>query len=344
MNLVHRDVSPQNILLSRDGHVRLSDFGIAKAMSGIRELSSIMRVQGKVSYLSPEQARNEPLDRRSDVFSLGVVLYLAALGRRPFAGPGERDERAIARLLSGELTHPLQVEPSFSPALAEIIVRALQNDPARRYATAADMRHDLELWLSTSGPLISEQEVAVELHARCGQAIEHQQILIRAALSWDEEAHPKEPSVPPSSRRTLTHESGTFPSAALQERPTAPLGPEPRVTRLSWAARALGAGALGLGAALVWLVPDRHHEGAPAPVLQHPVASASPHASSSPTGAEAVTPAQGAAPVTIAPAVDPRSLPTVPRVEPKARATHPRPQPAPTRQVRSRLGPVERDL
>jgi eukaryotic-like serine/threonine-protein kinase len=345
MNLVHRDVSPQNILMSRDGHVLLSDFGIAKAMSGIRELSSIMRVQGKASYLSPEQARNEPLDRRSDIFSLGVVLYLAALGRRPFARPDERDERAIARLLSGELTHPLQVDPSFSPALAEIIVRSLQKDPARRYATAADMRQDLELWLATSGRIISEQDVAGELQVRCGRAIEQQQLLIRAALSWDEEAHPKETTASPASaRRTSMDKSGTFPSSAVREPPTAPLALAPRATRLSWAARATVVGALALAAASVGLWPEHHPArlrsvGPPLVALRlaRHLASRQPVTQSSTRPLlrdvlEQVPPGPGGQHLVHAPKQASRGSTAPPRSQPTSRPG------------RHQLGPVERDL
>ncbi len=223
MNLVHRDVSPQNILLSRDGHVRLSDFGIAKAMSGMRELSSVVHVQGKAAYLSPEQARHEPLDRRSDIFSLGTVLYLAALGRRPFARPDDRVEQGLARLLRGEFLHPRSLNPAFPAELGEIIVRAMQSDPAQRYQTAADMRHDLELWLARSGPFIAEQAVARSLDERCGPAIERQQALIRAAMSCDLDEPPLSArGAPHSVRPPDVHESGTFRSATHLDAPEAP--------------------------------------------------------------------------------------------------------------------------
>jgi serine/threonine protein kinase len=345
MNLVHRDVSPQNILLSRDGHVRLSDFGIAKAMSGIRELSSIMRVQGKVSYLSPEQARNEPLDRRSDVFSLGVVLYTAALGHRPFAGPGERDEQAMARLLRGELMHPLRINPSFPSDLADIIVRSLQREPAQRYATAAEMRHDLERWLASSGPLITEDAVAQVLHERCGPAIEHQQMLIRAALSWDAEARPVEgPPTPVGDRHLLTHESGMFPSAALHEAPTNRLPPPPRPARLYRSAPALAVSALGLGA-LVWLLADRHTEPRRASPPQRLTSSLSQPASEVPARA---TPTQAAPTTAPAPLAAPsvsagRTALANPKRPPKAKPSSERP-PALPPSSRPGLGPVEREL
>ena len=248
MKLVHRDVSPQNILLSRDGHVRISDFGIAKAMCSLRNHSPASLVQGKAAYLSPEQSRDEPLDRRSDIFSLGAVLYLAAVGRRPFARRNLPACPAQLRPLQWSFAPPLQVNPSLPPPLAAIIERAMATDPLRRYQTAAEMRHELELWLSTSGPLVAEQDVARILDARCGDVIEHQQKLIRVAISWEREARQGEATRtgeaqdPTESAPRGPTESGTLPSAALRER-RAP-------ARSALRARGLSACLMALAAAL----------------------------------------------------------------------------------------------
>jgi serine/threonine-protein kinase len=233
MNLVHRDVSPQNILLSRDGHVRLSDFGIAKAMSGTRELSSIVHVQGKAAYLSPEQARNEPLDRRSDVFSLGTVLYLAALGHRPFSLPGGTPEQALARLLGGEFLHPLKIDPRFPLGLAAIILRAMRAEPSQRYQTAAEMRHDLEAWLARSGSFLAEQAVAQTLEERCGASLERQQARLRAAMSRETQDWPPASERAGAARPDEIPRSGTFRSApnAAVPPPASARGTQPEERR-----------------------------------------------------------------------------------------------------------------
>ena len=182
LGLVHRDVSPQNILLSRDGHVRLSDFGIAKAMDNRREATAAGQVKGKLAYMSPEQARNDELDRRSDVFSLGIVLYCAVLGKRPFSRPGERRDQALSRLLKVDYARPREVDPTCPAEIASIIERAMQQDPAARYQSADELRHDLERWLLTSGALTTEHDVARALHERCGVRLDQRWGSIRAAL------------------------------------------------------------------------------------------------------------------------------------------------------------------
>jgi serine/threonine protein kinase len=357
MNLVHRDVSPQNILLSRDGHVRLSDFGIAKAMSGMRELSSTVQVQGKMSYLSPEQAGNEPLDRRSDIFSLGTVLYLTALGSRPFTQPGEHAERGLARLLRGEYPHPLEISPSFPRGLATIIVRALEREPARRYQTAADMRQELELWLGRSGPMLGEQAVAQALQERCGLEIRRQQELIRSSLRCDVGVPEKSADV--TFRSVAVAESGTFraatSAASLEpagsvEPPTAPnrpFSPLPAKRRWPRTALVLTVCASALAASL-WFALVR------GPGLE---VNARERTSDSPATADGST-ALPPSDTTLGSAAPTRSsgpaanreqpLPTVtvdalPTVTP----TTPRPGAGPARSANKKgsgLGPVEREL
>jgi Protein kinase domain len=172
LTLVHGDVSPQNILISRDGHVKLSDFGLAHA-----SMPSVMapaRASGKRAFMSPEQSDGRALDRRSDVFSLGVVLYLATVGRLPFAGTH-----------GGEMPFvpPRQVMPGFPRVLARIIERALKANPSERYQTAAAFRLDLDQWLAVSGPLLTESDIARVLTARRGLALDRREASIRCFAS-----------------------------------------------------------------------------------------------------------------------------------------------------------------
>jgi serine/threonine protein kinase len=193
LGLVHRDVSPQNILISRDGHVRLSDFGIAKARDNRREATAAGQVKGKLAYMSPEQARNDELDRRSDVFSLGIVLYCAVLGKRPFSRPGERRDQALARLLNVDYARPREVDPACPAEIASVIERAMQQDPAHRYQSADDLRQDLERWLLASGALTTEHDVARALNDRCGPSLDQRASSIRAALDGPIEVPRSEP-------------------------------------------------------------------------------------------------------------------------------------------------------
>jgi len=193
LGLVHRDVSPQNILISRDGHVRLSDFGIAKAADNRREATVVGQVKGKLAYMSPEQALSDELDRRSDIFSLGVVLYCAVLGRRPFSRAGERRAQALARLLNVDYARPLDVDPTCPVEIASIIERAMQKDPALRYQSADELRQDLERWLLGSGALTTEHAVARALNDRCGVTLEQRANSIRAALEVPLSAPRSEP-------------------------------------------------------------------------------------------------------------------------------------------------------
>jgi serine/threonine-protein kinase len=140
LGLVHRDVSPQNVFVTYGGDVKLLDFGVATAAHRLTQTAS-GEVKGKYAYMSPEQCRGEPLDRRSDIFALGTVLYELATLRRLFKRPNELQVmRAITEEPIPRPTHEL---PDFPPALEAVCVRALARDPDDRYATAAEMREDL---------------------------------------------------------------------------------------------------------------------------------------------------------------------------------------------------------
>ncbi|HEY8431115.1 MAG TPA: serine/threonine-protein kinase [Sandaracinaceae bacterium] len=142
MGIVHRDVSPQNILVTFSGDVKLVDFGIAKAGRGQMESTGSGQLKGKVPYMSPEQAQGQNLDHRSDIFSLGIILFELCTGRRLFRGQNEMD--TLRRIVEGEYPRPRDLNPSLSPRLEEIIMRALEKSPERRYQSARDMQADLE--------------------------------------------------------------------------------------------------------------------------------------------------------------------------------------------------------
>ncbi len=141
LDIVHRDVSPENILVSRDGAVKLTDFGVVKsAITAQNTVAGV--VKGKWSYMSPEQVSSRPLDGRSDVFSLGIVLYEVSVGRRLFRG--DSLPATVNAVMLAQVTPPSSLVPNFPPQLERILMTALSRDPDLRYRTAHDFAVALE--------------------------------------------------------------------------------------------------------------------------------------------------------------------------------------------------------
>jgi serine/threonine-protein kinase len=141
LGIVHRDVSPHNVLISEQGEVKLTDFGIAKAL-GRRERTGQGVIKGKLAFMSPEQASGAELDARSDLFAVGTILYLMFTGRRPFEAA--TDLEIILRVQQCQFALPQEVKPDISPRIAEIIVKAMRLPPSERYQTAEEMLIDVE--------------------------------------------------------------------------------------------------------------------------------------------------------------------------------------------------------
>jgi serine/threonine protein kinase len=141
LGLVHRDVSPSNVLLGYAGGVKLTDFGIVKPTEST-EYTATGALKGKLPYLSPEQARCERLDRRTDVYAMGLVLYEITTGRRMHRA--ESEVGLLARVCEGVYTPPTAFLPEYDVELAEIVRHTLEPDVTRRYATAREVAADLE--------------------------------------------------------------------------------------------------------------------------------------------------------------------------------------------------------
>jgi serine/threonine protein kinase len=148
LGLVHRDVSPANILIGYDGNVKVVDFGIAKATQRTTETHSGL-LKGKVAYMSPEQCLGNPVDRRSDIFCLGIVLYELVTIRRLFKGAN--DFLTMSAITHGEIPRPSVYRPDIHPQLEAIILKALAATPEQRYQTADDMRAALEHYAAHAG-------------------------------------------------------------------------------------------------------------------------------------------------------------------------------------------------
>ena len=146
--VVHRDVKPENIMVRADGYVKVLDFGLAKLLEQPADGADAPAetqagaVMGTLAYMSPEQAAGEPLDARTDVWSLGVVLYELATGRKPFAGSNRRE--TVNAILSDEPQPATEADPALPPALDHILLKALEKDRELRYQTASDLRADLK--------------------------------------------------------------------------------------------------------------------------------------------------------------------------------------------------------
>lgn len=155
LGLVHRDVSPANILVDRDGTVKLSDFGIAKD-TRVSTLSGSMR--GTVTYMAPEQCRGHAFDRRADVFSLGVILHELISGRRLFWA--ENDVASLHKVLSAPIPDPRDAVPSLAPELCAIAMRAITRETDQRIASAAELADRLESFAARAGIVLGARAVA----------------------------------------------------------------------------------------------------------------------------------------------------------------------------------------
>lgn len=142
--VVHRDLKPTNILLDEMGHPYLTDFGLAKLMTGDANMTKTGNIVGTPSYMSPEQLRGEPLDQRSDVYSLGIILYQMLTGRKPFEGDSSDIVSMIYKHLEKAPTPPSAHNPSILPEVEAIVLRALAKDPDDRYGSVGDMAADLQ--------------------------------------------------------------------------------------------------------------------------------------------------------------------------------------------------------
>lgn len=225
LHLVHRDVSPQNVMIGYDGQVKLVDFGIAKLKNqSVQTRDGVLK--GKLCYMAPEQIHNE-IDHRSDIFAIGVILWEILALRRMWGDLG--DAAIITRLLTNDIPRLRDVVPDIDPELDRICSKALAPDRERRYARASDMQRDLEAYLGRSAVDVSQQAIGNLLDRSCRALREETQTTLQHKIR----------SLGMSLSEDVDHTEGNDIAQPSQLVPT-----PPRHRR--WLATAAGAGVVAL--------------------------------------------------------------------------------------------------
>lgn len=304
--LVHRDVSPQNLLVGTDGVCRITDFGVARAatrLSGTR----VGQLKGKIAYMAPEQALGHAdIDRRADVFAGGIVLWEVLAGRRLFKAANEAG--TLSRVLNDPISNLQAVAPDVDAALSEVAMKALERDRDKRFATAAQFADALERAATQAGQLASPKELAQYVSSVLGDEIAQQRDAVRAWLARSEPSQ-----VSPLSRGPI---SSSVSSAAMfvpregdqtvaepmsRSQVTMAAPATPRRTGLYFA---IGAAVLLLGGAGLFLLGRSSKSATTSPAVTAPVVVAPPAPSVEPAappsstspGPASAEPAPSAAP------------------------------------------------
>ncbi|MFN7134944.1 MAG: serine/threonine protein kinase, partial [Myxococcales bacterium] len=176
LGIVHRDVSPQNIIVSFEGQVKLVDFGIAKARLAGKNETEHGAMKGKYVYFSPEQTRSKPLDGRSDIFAAGICLYELLTGRLPFDG---KMIDVLGRISRCEFDRPSLHNPNVAPELEQIVLKAMTLRAEDRFQTALEMNEALMQYLHTAWPRFSRNQVAHLAQYLCKEELEQEGVPLR---------------------------------------------------------------------------------------------------------------------------------------------------------------------
>jgi serine/threonine protein kinase len=194
--VVHRDVSPQNILIDSSGTVKIIDFGIARARDRLAAKTRTGSIKGKIQFMSPEQATGRPVDRRADVWGAGAVLYKLLAGKPPFEG--QNKYQTLHQIASGQRPPPLP--SNVPPAVAAIAMRALSYDANDRFATALELRRALEMAMTELGLVASSSELSSLLQEHLADRFQRRREEIDRALRAAEERDRQLPAIVSSLR------------------------------------------------------------------------------------------------------------------------------------------------
>lgn len=300
-SLVHRDVSPQNLLVGVDGVCRITDFGVARAATRLAG-TRVGQLKGKIAYMAPEQALGQTdLDRRADVFAAGIVLWEVLAGRRLFKS--ENEAATLSRVLNDPIPVLHEAAPHVDPALSEIVMKALERDRDKRYATAAEFADALERVATALGKLAAPKELAQYVTGVLGAEIEQQRDAVRAWLARSEpsQAAPFVRSAVASSvssaAMVVPGEGDLTVAEPLSKSQVTVLAPPaPKRTGLLIGVAA----ALLVGGVLLFLL-GRSTGSGPGPAPTAAAVAVAP----SPTPSARAEPAPPAAPSAVSPAIDP---------------------------------------
>ena len=185
LDIVHRDISPQNVLVSYEGEVKLIDFGIAKAVSRSSKTQAGV-LKGKFGYMSPEQVRGLPLDQRSDIFALGTVLYELCTGRRLFSG--ESDFAVLDKVRNAHVLPPRQRNAQIPERLEQVIMRALQRDADARFQRASEFQGELEHLLNSGELAFDQHSVSTDLKEVFSREVEREQAALKRYETLEQNA------------------------------------------------------------------------------------------------------------------------------------------------------------
>jgi eukaryotic-like serine/threonine-protein kinase len=179
MNIVHRDISPQNILVSYEGEVKVIDFGIAKAANKATKTQAGI-LKGKFAYMSPEQIRGLPLDRRSDVFAIGICLYEMLTGERLFVG--DSDFSVLEKVRKAEVLPPSTYNRRIPEPLEKIVLKALAKDVEDRYQYANELADDLQRFLITSDSIFSRKDLMQYMKSTFAEDVEREKLRLQESM------------------------------------------------------------------------------------------------------------------------------------------------------------------
>jgi len=253
LHIVHRDVSPSNVLVSYDGAVKVSDFGIAK-WALRRTQTQEGALKGKFAYMSPEQCRGKPLDARSDVFALGTILYELTTGEAPFAA--EADLEILNKIVGGPPAPPRwKGERPYPPELAAIVMRALATDPAERTPTAQALQVELETFARDERLEVSTVALGAFMQTLFADELAAWREAQRAGKSLADHLAERE------ARRPAAEAARTATDAFAATRAAARGAPGPRWKRLA----GVGVLAAGIAATIAFTAGAQHRPQAPAP-------------------------------------------------------------------------------
>ncbi len=252
LHIIHRDVSPQNILCSYEGEVKIIDFGIAKAANRSQKTQAGI-LKGKFGYMSPEQVRGLPIDRRSDIFALGVILYEMLTGEKLFVG--ESDFSTLEKVRNADVPTPRQFNPNIPAGLEKVLMKSLAREAEDRYQWASDLQEDLMRFLLAGDAIYSAKHLASFMKEAFAEDLfrEDEKMHRFASITKPDEIEQSgvlaQPP-PPKRRNTVQPMAMTSPTAAAV--PSAPI-PSPRPKFSSPQLQPIPLSAVGNGGAAVSL-------------------------------------------------------------------------------------------